>query len=162
MHPMAAVILSQVVGNGTLGVPALYVLGDGYRASRRIWCVTSARRLSVAVFTCLPHTVIRTIPLIAGVHATRSDGVQAAMLSSGPSSAVWHLQGAEHGNFVDAAFWAPLWVMRNLPFIPAAGQKSPAEVHDELARSAFDFVVKNAAPKGSAGSVQAMLERLTG
>eukprot|EP00873_Tetraselmis_striata_P002546 jgi/Tetstr1/422810/TSEL_013601.t1 len=78
-----------------------------------------------------------------GYHANPRirDGVDLAMAGSASGSSIWHLAGAEHGNFVDAPFWAPLWVMRNLPLIPAAGSESPVVIHSKLAASGLQFLL---------------------
>ena len=62
--------------------------------------------------------------------------------ASAPGSLVYHLKGGSHGNFVDAALWAPLWVMQTLGAlgIPAAGPLDPTEAHVELAQSALQFI----------------------
>lgn len=53
----------------------------------------------------------------------------------------YHVDGCFHGNFVDAALWAPLWVMRPLSLlIPAAGPGDPAALHVLLARAAAKFM----------------------
>lgn len=67
-------------------------------------------------------------------------GVAKALSGSAPNSSAWHILGAEHGNFVDAPMWAPLWVMRNIPFIPAAGAADPVQVHDVLGTSSHAFM----------------------
>ncbi|KAK3277408.1 hypothetical protein CYMTET_14582 [Cymbomonas tetramitiformis] len=67
-------------------------------------------------------------------------GVAKALSGSAPNSSAWHILGAEHGNFVDAPMWAPLWVMRNIPFIPAAGAADPVQVHDVLGTSSQAFM----------------------
>ena len=52
-----------------------------------------------------------------------------------------HAKGCFHGNFVDAALWAPWWVMRPLStFIPAAGPCDPIRMHHLLADSASAFM----------------------
>ena len=52
-----------------------------------------------------------------------------------------HVRGAFHGKFVNAALWAPAWVMRPLSaIVPAAGPADPERVHLELARSAGAFM----------------------
>ena len=52
-----------------------------------------------------------------------------------------HAKGCFHGNFVDAALWAPWWVMRPLStFIPAAGPCDPIRMHHLLADSAGAFM----------------------
>eukprot|EP00802_Teleaulax_amphioxeia_P018616 Tamp_18814.p1 GENE.Tamp_18814~~Tamp_18814.p1 ORF type:complete len:426 (+),score=44.18 Tamp_18814:158-1279(+) len=58
-----------------------------------------------------------------------------------------HAKGCFHGNFVDAALWAPPWVMRPLSaVIPAAGPCDPARMHSVLARAAAAFMSD---PKGA-------------
>lgn len=53
----------------------------------------------------------------------------------------YHVEGCFHGNFVDAALWAPPWVMRPLStVIPAAGPGEPGELHAMLARSGAQFM----------------------
>ena len=53
----------------------------------------------------------------------------------------YHVDGCFHGNFVDAALWAPPWVMRPLSaLIPAAGPAEPGAVHVALARTAARFM----------------------
>jgi hypothetical protein len=53
----------------------------------------------------------------------------------------YHIDGCFHGNFVDAALWAPPWVMRPLSaVVPAAGPMEPAAVHAVLARTAARFL----------------------
>ncbi|XRB23247.1 platelet-activating factor acetylhydrolase [Pseudoscourfieldia marina] len=68
------------------------------------------------------------------------EGVRSTLRASDASCrnniGVWHVRGAEHGNFVDAPLWAQTFVMRNLPFIPAAGAANPVEVHAAIARAA--------------------------
>ncbi|EJK47419.1 hypothetical protein THAOC_33859 [Thalassiosira oceanica] len=52
-----------------------------------------------------------------------------------------HVKGCFHGNFVDAALWAPRVVMRALSLIiPAAGPACPREIHEQLADSAMEFL----------------------
>ena len=49
--------------------------------------------------------------------------------------------GGFHGNFVDAALWAPPWVMRPLSaVIPAAGPCDPIAMHDEIARTGIKWM----------------------
>jgi len=66
-------------------------------------------------------------------------------------SGVYHLKGASHGNFVDAALWAPLFIMQTLGAIgiPAAGPLDPTDAHIELARSALTFVKQSQITKDS-------------
>lgn len=53
----------------------------------------------------------------------------------------FHVNGCFHGNFVDAALWAPLWVMRPLStVIPAAGPAEPSGIHTLLARTGARFM----------------------
>ena len=63
-------------------------------------------------------------------------GVRATAAASTAATEVLHLVGAEHGNFVDAPLWAALFVMRNLPLIPAAGSADPVALHGAVARAA--------------------------
>ena len=52
-----------------------------------------------------------------------------------------HVRGCFHGNFVDAALWAPRLVMRPLSMvIPAAGPSDPMTIHTQLADSAAAFM----------------------
>jgi len=66
--------------------------------------------------------------------------------------ATYHVQGAFHGNFVDAPLWAPLWVIRTISLVlPACGPSDPETVHRELAESAraFCFATKEENPLAS-------------
>jgi pimeloyl-ACP methyl ester carboxylesterase len=72
--------------------------------------------------------------------------------------ATYHVEGAFHGNFVDAPLWAPLWVMRALSLvIPACGPADPEKVHLELAESAKAFT---ADPIGMGGVKKSLFERV--
>jgi len=52
-----------------------------------------------------------------------------------------HVKGCFHGNFVDAALWAPSIIMRTLSLvIPAAGPADPMGIHEQLADSALAFL----------------------
>lgn len=64
-----------------------------------------------------------------------------------------HCVGAKHGNFVDAALWAPLWVMRPLSLaIPAAGPVDPTRFHLALARHARSVMAAAREDGASGGS----------
>jgi len=77
----------------------------------------------------------KNIPIISYT----SDEYNRAGVKYGDSTI--HVQGAFHGNFVDAPLWAPSWVMRPLSaLIPAAGPADPIQVHEELAKSAAAFI----------------------
>eukprot|EP00929_Paragymnodinium_shiwhaense_P071835 TRINITY_DN36485_c0_g1_i1.p1 TRINITY_DN36485_c0_g1~~TRINITY_DN36485_c0_g1_i1.p1 ORF type:complete len:262 (-),score=15.29 TRINITY_DN36485_c0_g1_i1:295-1002(-) len=50
-------------------------------------------------------------------------------------------RGAMHGNFVDAALWAPLWVMRLVSLVlPAAGSAEPNALHAALSKACARFM----------------------
>ena len=67
-----------------------------------------------------------------------SDEYNAAGIACG--NRTYHVEGAMHGNFVDAPFWAPLWIMRFLSVvIPICGPADPSAIHQQLARSAMAF-----------------------
>ena len=63
--------------------------------------------------------------------------------------------GGFHGNFVDAALWAPPWVMRPLSsVIPAAGPCDPAAMHAILAATGSDFLRGDASPASIAAALR--------
>lgn len=72
--------------------------------------------------------------------------------------ATYHVEGAFHGNFVDAPLWAPLWVVRTLSLlIPACGPADPNRVHQQLAESAKAFAID---PVGRSGVEKTLFDRI--
>ena len=63
--------------------------------------------------------------------------------------------GGFHGNFVDAALWAPPWVMRPLSsVIPAAGPCDPAAMHAILASTGSAFLRGEDSPASIAAALR--------